>query len=578
MSTETSVGSPGRNEHQVENVNFDVIVAGSGSAGMTTAIVAAKSGLKVLLVEKTRYFGGTTAWSGGGCWIPNNHQMGSVGATDTPEAALEYIRAVVGNWLRQDLAEAFVVNGPEMADFMLANTAVQMIVRHGPDYFPDLPGGSKGGRAFTPVLYDGRELGREIKRLQPPLKQFNAPWGMMINMADIQHALAADRNLKSTIYMAKLFGRFASDNLVHGRGTRLTMGNALAARFLKSAIDAGVTLWTDSPLVELIRKDGAVIGAVVQNEGVEKRILAKRGVVLATGGFGASDELRKKHYPATSTMTLVPSGNTGDGLSLAVASGAQMVDKNADNGIWVLMSRYRQRDGKALPIPHILDFGRPGVIIVNSQGERFTNEATLSIAQKMHENGYASAWVILDSKLIRKWGLGMVLPKGIRLRRMVREGYVHEAPTLAALAQKIGIDVGRLTKTVEATNAAARAGEGDPMGKGEGGFDRYLGDASNKPHPNLGAIENAPFYALEVFPGDISSTLGLNVSARGEVMDERNEPIKGLYACGLDMNSLWAGLAPANGANNGANMTFGYIIARELAGEAVPMRLQRASH
>ena len=549
-------------------MDVDVIVAGSGSAGMAAAVVAAKLGLKVLLVEKTRYFGGTTAWSGGGCWIPNNRRMGAIGASDTPGAAMEYLRAVVGNWLRHDLAEAFLANGPDMADFMLDNTAVQMVVRPGPDYFPDRAGGSLSGRSFTPVSFDGRELGREIARLRPPLEQFNAPWGMMMNLVDRQHAMQASSSVRSAVYMGKLFARLASDKLKYGRGTRLHMGNALSARFLKSAIDAGVMLWTESPIVALMRDKKAVIGAVIKHEGVDTEVFARRGVVLATGGFAANPETRKQHYPASDqAMTLVAPGNTGDGISLAVHAGGAMEKKNADNAVWIVMSRYRQRDGKVMPCPHILDFGRPGVIIVNHQGERFTNEATLFVAQKMNETGVTSAWAVCDSKFIRKWGLGLVLPKGIRLRRLVREGYLLQAPTIAELARKMGADAGTLGKTVDDANVAARAGGGDPMGKGDGAFDRYLGDQSNKPHPNLGPIESQPFYALDLVAGDITSTLGLRVSSRGEVLDGGNEPIAGLYACGLDMNSLWAGLAPANGANNGVNMTFGYIIARALAAQ-----------
>ena len=322
--------------------------------------------------------------------------------------------------------------------------------------------------------------------------------------------------------------------------------------------------------MDLIHEEGrdgkAVTGAVIKHEGAETRVHARCGVVLATGGFAANNAMRKQHYPANDQMlTLVPPGNTGDGISLAARAGAAMEQKNADNAVWVVMSRYRQPDGEVTPCPHILDFGRPGVVIVNREGERFTNEATLFVAQKMNEIGLDSGWVVCDSRFIRKWGLGMVLPKGLRLRRMVRKGYLHEAPTLAALAQKTGMDAGTLARTVDAANAAARGGGGDPMGKGDGGFDRYLGDPANKPHPNLGPIEHGPFYALKVSSGCISSTLGLRVSSRGEVLDGERHPIEGLYAGGLDMNSIWAGLAPANGANNGANMTFGYIIARTLA-------------
>jgi succinate dehydrogenase/fumarate reductase flavoprotein subunit len=547
-------------------MNVDVIVAGSGSAGMATAIVAAKSGLKVLLVEKSPYFGGATALSGGGCWIPNNHQMASIGASDTPDAGLQYLQAVVGNWLRPDLAEAFLTTGPEMVDFMLSNTSVQMMVRPGPDYFPDRAGGSNGGRAFTPMLFDGRELGRDVRKIRPPLKQFNAPWGMMMNLVDMHHGLAAHHSIKSAFHMLKLFARYAADKVVYGRGTRLVMGNALVGRLFKSALDAGVALWTESPIIELIRDDQGVAGAVIRHEGVDTEVQASCGVVLATGGFAANDEMRARFFPlAEQTLSLMPTSNTGDGLALAIDAGGVMEKNNATNAVWSALSRYRQPDGTILPCQHFLDLGRPGAIAVNRDGRRFANEATQFVVQKMYETGSIPAWIICDAKFIHKYGLGLVLPRGMRLKRLLREGYLQSAPTLSALAEKIGVDGANLIDTVKEANAAARVGHGDPMGKGDGGFDRYMGDASHEPSPNLGPIESGPFYAVEVFPGDTGSTLGLRVSARGEVLDKHGGPIPGLYACGLDMNSIWAGLPPANGANHGANMTFGYIIGRWLA-------------
>jgi succinate dehydrogenase/fumarate reductase flavoprotein subunit len=557
-----------------QTMTVDVIVAGSGSAGMATAIVAAKSGLKVLLVEKSPYFGGATALSGGGCWIPNNHQMASIGATDTPEAGREYIEAVVGNWLRPDLAKAFLETGPEMMDFMLTNTSVQMMVRPGPDYFPDRPGGSSGGRAFTPVLFDARILGRNVRKIRPPLKQFNAPWGVMMNLIDMNHGLVAHRNPKSAWHMAKLFLRFAADKVRYGRGTRLVMGNALVGRLYKSALDAGVMLWTESPINQLLSKDGQVIGATIRHEGADVSVHATCGVVLATGGFAANDQMRAKFFPmGKETLSLMPSSNTGDGLSLAMDAGGIMENGNATNAVWSALSRYRQSDGTILPCQHFLDLGRPGAILVNRQGERFANEATQFVVQNMYDTGSVPAWIICDAKFIHKYGLGIVLPRGMRLKRLLREGYLLKAPTLLALAEKIGVDGDNLLRTVEQTNVAARAGHGDPMGKGGGEFDRYLGDASHKPHPNLGLIETGPFYAIEVFPGETGSTLGLRVGPHCEVLDKDGDAISGLYACGLDMNSLWAGLPPANGANHGANMTFGYIIARKLA----ELKAQQAS-
>lgn len=553
------------------NLEFDVVVAGSGSAGMTAAIVAAHHGLSVVLVEKTAVFGGTTAWSGGGCWVPCNPMIAKVGLTDSREAAVAYADAVIGKFLRRDLYETFLDESPRMLDFMLKRTQVRFMPRTpAPDYQMNQPGALIGGRSLGSVPYDGRELGEHLSLLRPPLAEFNAPWGMMMSPLDVMHAMNAFSSRASFWYMTKLFARYFVDRLRFGRGTRLTMGSALAARLLRSALDAGVTLWTKTEAERLVRDGDRITGLVVAKDGRELTLTARKGVVLACGGFSSSEAHRKQFYPhAEHHMTLVAEGNTGDGQRMVAEIGGTFQDANAHNGVWQVVSTHRRRDGSVQRVPHFFnDLPKPGCIAVNAKGERFGNEANLELAGAMNATGAVPAWLIADHAFMTKYGMGLVYPFGIRLRRFVREGYVKRGRTLVELARAIGVDAGGLERTVARVNDFARAGVDTDFGKGAQPLDRAMGDPAHQPNPCLGPIATAPFYAVRIVPGDVASVRGLRVNRLAQPLDAQDRPIEGLHVCGLDMNSLWSGTGFANGAFHSQNMTFGYVIGRHLAAVA----------
>lgn len=548
---------------------WDVVVAGSGSAGMTAAIVAAHSGLKVVLVEKTAYLGGTTAWSGGGCWIPANQFITQVGLSDTRDAAWQYTESVVGKFLRRDLFETFLEQGPKMLDFMFAKTQVRFMPRTpAPDYKLDNPGALIGGRSLGSVPYDGRLLGDDLKLLRPPLPSFNAPWGMMMSPLDLMHALNVFKSRAAMWYMTKLFARYAVDLVRYGRGTRLTMGNALAARLIRSAREAGVTLWTDTAAQKLVTHNGRVTGLVVRRDGKDLTLHARKGVVLATGGFSSNAEMRRQYYPhADLHQTVVAEGNTGDGLMMAQAVGATLQPTNARNGVWQVVSVLKKSDGTKQICPHFFtDIPKPGCIAVNAKGERFGNEANLELGASMHETGSVPAWLVVDDRFIRKYGLGLVYPWGIRLRKMLRAGYLKRGKTLRELGTVLGIDGANLERSVARYNEQARRGVDEDFGKGRTMFDRSMGDPTHQPNPCLAPVEQGPFYAVQIFCGDVASVVGLNVNPQGQPLTAAGTPIEGLYSCGLDMNSLWSGTGLANGAFHSQNMTFGYIIGQALAG------------
>jgi succinate dehydrogenase/fumarate reductase flavoprotein subunit len=546
----------------------DVVVVGSGGAGMMAAIVAAHAGLEVLLVEKTQYFGGTTAYSGGGLWIPGNHLMSAAGLSDTRSSAEHYIKHIVGEQVRPEMLDAFLDNGPAMVRYLADRTAVQLMSRSpAPDYYTEVEGSTAGGRALGPPVFDGRRLGSYLSKLRPPFREFNAPFGMMLSPLDLMHILNARKTKAAFKYTANLVARFIWDRLRYSRGTRLTMGGALAASLLRSALDAGVTLWSESPAKALIKKGNRVDGVIVDHAGESIRVAARRGVVLATGGFAADPELARQYFPwAEQHQTLASPGSTGDGLRMALTVGAVIQKGNYRNSGSAVVSLLREANGTLIKCPHLfMDISKPGCIAVNKSGRRFGNEGNLHLAEAIEATKSVPAYLVCDHAFIKKYGLGLVWPGAVRLRKMVRLGYVTEAPTLRELAVKLGVDGEELVRTVDRNNAFAANGADLDFGRGDSGFDRSIGDPTHRPNPSLGPIANPPFYAVQVFPGDDGSSLtGLRANANGQVLDASDNPIAGLYACGLDMNSIWAGRAIANGGYHGVNMTFGYIISRHI--------------
>lgn len=522
--------------------------------------------MRVLLVEKTKWFGGATALSGGGIWIPGNRLALQAGFEDSAEIAARYLRAVVGEPLRGDILDAYLAQGPRMFEFFQDRTEARFGLLPGqPDYFQNLEGARTGGRLLGPHDYDGRKLGGLLTQIRLPLREFNAPAGFMIGMSDLPYVM----NLKSPRSLLHVLGlavRYGLDRLRYSRGTRLTMGNALIARLLCSAVKFGVTLWHDTPLVHLIRENGRVAEAEVMREGRPVRVRARCGIVLASGGFSASADWRKRHLPyAEHHVSMMPDGNTGDGLACALSLGAKLEAGNFANAAWTVMSVLRTPEGVLRKYPHVLlDRPKPGCIAVNRQGRRFVNEAAAAFVDAMHATDSVPAYLVCDRRFVRKYGLGLVFPGGFGLKRLVKSGYIVEAPTLAALAERLGLDVPVFEATVARYNDQARRGDDLDFGKGRSTTDRSLGDPSHVPNPCLAPLEAGPFYAVKIFPGDGSTTLGLRVDADARVVDSDDAPIPGLYAAGLDMNYAWRGREPSHGSYNGLAMTFGYIAAQHI--------------
>lgn len=547
-------------------MQYDVVVMGSGAAGLTAALVAAKAGNAVAVLEKAPHFGGTTAISGGGIWVPGSPQAKAAGVQDSIEMARDYVLGVVGNRAERALIEAYLNNGPEMVTWLASNSHVDfMISPPSSDWYPEVPGAVDFGRLLSPTEYDGKKLGKDFDRLQKPREEFNAPGGMMIDLFDLEY-IAKLPSPGALWYMAKIAIRFALDKRKLGRGSRLTMGNALIGRLLHSALDAGIDLFEATPVESLVTTHGKVTGVRATVKGVSTEITATKGVVLASGGFSANAEMRKAYIPyAEQHVSILPYDNTGDGIAAATASGAAMGAENHVNAVWAVVSKRTRDDGYVERYAHLIDMSKPGCIAVNKAGQRFGNEASVHFVEAMHATGTVPAHIIANAKFVKKYGMGLVLPGGGKIKDMVACGYMKTGNTLAELAAKIGVDAAGLEATAHRVNADAATGKDTQFGKGDTQIDIEIGDPKHTPNACFGPLGDGPYYAVEIFPGDGSTTVGVKIDDQCRVIGQDGVPIAGLWAAGLDANSIWQGKSPAHGCNVGPAMVTGYIAGKSLA-------------
>ncbi len=558
------------------NRECDVLVIGSGAGGLATAVTARKLGLDVIVVEKEPVFGGTTAFSGGVMWLPGNH-ICPASANDSRDAAKQYLKNETGNFYDDATVDAFLDNVPGMIDFFERETSVKFVPTLYPDYHPTVGGGVDVGRSVLAAPFDITELGENRKRLRPPLATITFI-GMMFNSsnADLKHFFQATKSFTSAIYVAKRLAAHALDLIRYGQGVQVTSGNALAARLAKSTFDLGIPLLTNAPAKRIIIEDGAVKGAVIGSEAGDYTITARRGVVLACGGFPHDLRRIAKAYPHVARggehVSPTPTGNTGDGIALAEQVGGRCEIRFPNAAAWMPVSKVPRRDGSFGVFPHLLDRYKPGIIAVNPKGRRFCNES-----ESYHDVGAAMiatcegeaetcCWLICDHPTIRKYGLGYAKPAPVPIGLSISNGYLTSGGTLHELAQKIGVDGDALAATVARYNAGAVRGEDPEFGRGSTAFNRYLADPTNKPNPCVGPVQTGPFYALKLVMGDLGSFDGLATDTVGRVLNQQNQPIPGLYAVGNDRASMMGGNYPGAGITLGPNMTFGYIAGRHLAG------------
>ncbi|WP_426609026.1 FAD-dependent oxidoreductase [Bradyrhizobium sp. McL0616] len=553
----------------------DLLIVGAGAAGMTAALVGTLQGLRVVLCEKSDVVGGTTATSAGSVWIPGSRQSTVAGVPDSIAAAKTYLLALLGaNACDQRLA-AYLDSGPVVLDYLERRTSVAFAPPpvH-PDY-RDLPGAAIGGRALGTLPFDGRKLGPDFARVRPPRREFMVLGGMMVGKADIHALVRPFGAWRNFIHALGLLLRHAADRLRFKRGTRLIMGNALVGRLLYDLRRLAVDIRYQTALKDLVRDGDDIVGAVLSSPSGDLAIRAHRGVVLATGGIGWSQELRERLLPEDARRySLAPTSNTGDGLLAGERASGEIDRTLASPALWMPSSVMQQPDGHLSVFPHImLDRAKPGLLAVDGSGRRFVNEAGSYhdfVEGMLRSNRSAAsipAHLICDGSFIADFGIGLVHPGTRDLRPFIAAGYLVEGNTIAVLADRLGVDDDALSRTIESYNAFARSGIDAEFGRGTTELNPFNGDPANKPNPCLRPIVPGPCYAVTVWPSDLASSAGLRTDSNGRVLQSGGErPIRGLYAIGNDAASIFHGTYPGPGTMIGPAIVFAWRAAMDAAG------------
>ncbi|BDM69664.1 3-oxosteroid 1-dehydrogenase [Streptomyces nigrescens] len=543
---------------------YDVVVVGSGAAGMAAALTARLRGLTALVVEKTAVYGGTTALSGGAVWVPNNFHLDEAGLGDTPEKARAYLDATVGDRVPADRKDAYLAHGPRMVKEFHDRTAVQFVYTPGySDYYPERLGGYPQGRSIEPRIFDLKKLPPEQRAT---LRRAGLPtYGLTITSKDFRHLNMVGRTWAGKRTSAKVGAR-AVKALLTGQKP-LALGEALIARMRRSLDLLGGDLWLSAPLTGLVEENGRIAGVRVTLGNRELAVRATGGVVLASGGFSHHQQLREKYLPApTSTeWSAAAEGQTGDGLELGLAAGAavDLMDR-----VWGAPSVVPP-DGK--PFFLVADRGVPGMVIVDSAGERYANEAApyheFVDAMYAHDRPEATAvpsWLILDATSKSRYLFMGLFPGQSFPRPWLETGFVKKAASVEELATRIGAAPERLRATVDRFNGFARAGRDEDFHRGDSVYDRYYGDPT-LPNPNLAPLEKGPYYAIPVHPGDIGTKGGLVTDATARVLREDGTVIDGLYASGNVSSAVMGETYPGPGATIGPAMTFSWLAAHHIA-------------
>ncbi len=564
-----------------EDARFDVVVIGSGGAGLSAALCAAIDGARVLVVERTSHLGGTTALSAGTTWVPCTERGLKVQPDDTLARASQFLDLAVGQRSDRRLRQAFLDNGPAAVAKLEHHSDVQYQVRalH-PDYLSELEGSALRGRAIEPIPFDGRLLGPALSLIRPPIPEFTVLGGMMVDRDDIFHLLRLTQSWASFKYALRIITRHARDRLFWPRGTRLVMGNALIGRLLLSLLKRGVHIVTDTELSSLVQQGSAIQGVALtqtrQGQTVQRTVLATGGVVLASGGFNRHPQRRSEMLPgAHPDWSPAAPGHTGQALDLALQAGAVLGEGGLSHAFWAPVSIRRRADGSTAAFPHfVMDRGKPGMLTVNQAGRRFLNESTsyhlFGIEmQKQADAPSVPSWLICDAAALKRYGLGMVRPGGKGLTPFLADGYLIQASDVADLARQLQMDAAVLQATLSDFNAMADQGVDTQFHRGTTDYQRANGDALwPGPNPCLGALREAPFYAIRLYPGDIGAATGLRTDTHARVLSAQGQALPGLYACGNEMHSIMGGVYPAPGITIGPGLVFGYLAAQHATARA----------
>lgn len=556
----------------------DVLVVGSGNGGMTAAICAYEMGLKnALVIEKSDKFGGTSAVSGGGIWIPNSHYAQEAGFKDSYDEAREYLRQTIPETsVEPAMIDTYLKTGPEMLRFLHDRTRVRYeVLAHYPDYFTNLPGAKEGYRSHEPAAVLMSDLGDEAQHMQSSHQMMRFLDRILLGQVEAQIMLLQAKGWKSILgrllwdYVTDIGWRFKTK--LH---RRLMCGTAGIARLRLSMMDRNLPLWRNTKLVKLIYDGGRVQGAVVEREGKPMRIKASRGVVLAAGGFEQNQAMREKYLPKpTSTAwTAGVASNTGDAITAGLDIGARF--KKVDGAWWCTNMVV---PGEPFPRLAIMEKSCPGAVTVNAKGKRVANESQNymsymkeAFARHTPEQPSSPLYMVFDADFRKKYLVGPLMKSAFRPdftfpKSWYEQGFLAKANTIDDLALQMKIDASGLKETVANMNTYAKTGKDPEFGRGDSAYDRYYGDVTVKPNPCLGPIAKAPFYAVRMELGDFGTHAGLDINTNAQVMDESGRPMPGLYAVGNNAAAILP-TYPGPGSTLGPAMTFSYLAAKHMSG------------
>lgn len=539
----------------------DVLVVGTGAAGLSAAIAAADAGSKVLLVEGTDRWGGTTMRSGGGLWMPANPLMARDGVDDSVEKALTYLDAVVedaGPATSPERKRAFVEAVPEVVTSLEKHGVRWVRATDYPDYYPEQPGGMVG-RSIEARAFDTRRLGSWIKYS----RMTDGGMPLPLRTDDVWLLARAWSSASGFVRGARFVGRTLG-SLVRGQRPA-GIGAALVCSLMQVVRDQGTPVLLSTPLVELVVEDDAVVGAVLGGPAGPRTVRTRGGVVVAAGGFAHRTEWREK-YHGVPGWSAAADGDLGTGIEAGVAAGGTLA--LMDDAWW----------GAGVPVEGgmngfvLSERSMPYSILVDQEGRRYTNESASYIdfghAMLEHDSTTPSipSWLVLDARARRKY-LFTIAPSGTK--KLEKAGTLVVADTLEDLARLLHIAPENLAATVERFNGFARSGVDEDFHRGDSLYDRYYGDPGVRPNPNLGPIEKGPFTAVKIVPGDLGTKGGLLTDEHGAVLREDLTPVPGLYAAGNSTAAVTGRTYPGPGSTIGPAVVFGYLGARHAARRAV---------
>jgi 3-oxosteroid 1-dehydrogenase len=563
---------------------FDLIVVGSGAAGLAAATRAHDLGLRVVVLEATDQYGGSTAISGGVVWIPDNPQLPAKGIVDSRDDALAYLRWATRGRVPDERLVAFVDGSKRLLGWLHERTHVRLDALEAyADYYPEAPGGKPGGRSMEPVPFDATRLPVEVFR---QLRRSH-PQSQVMGRFGITAREAKGFLVPSLLGRLKLMWRMlqyalrAPKRRRFGRDTKLHAGNALVAGLRRSLLDRDVPLWLSTPVTGLVIEDGRVVGVDAEQQGRPVRLTATKGVLLAAGGFERNQAMREQlqRLPVSTDWNAGNLRNQGDGIRLGVEAGA--ATDLMDQAWWTPVTRIPKSDSAWVLV---VEKSLPGGIFVNRHGKRFVNEAGpyLDVGRQMYDgDAVPDAWLVFDARFRRDFPVGPIAPgwamPDASLSKRLREGFLVRADTVEALAEKLGLEPAALRATIDRFNAMADRGVDEDFGRGVSKNDTYYADPRVQPNPSLRALRQAPFYAIRIWPGDLGTKGGLVTDAGARVLDPAGRPIPGLYAAGNTSAAVMGETYPGAGGTIGPAMTFGFLAAESAAADAVAERVGGAA-